>query len=71
MKMRHWDWKLIIPIVAIVIMGCVGITMSIRQSTAFSNDCIAAGGHVIDTHGRGFSKMCASEDGRIINIGLR
>jgi hypothetical protein len=54
-----------LAVTAIVIMGVCGITMSIRQSTAFVDDCEAAGGHIVDTH------ICVSPDGRIIDIPLR
>lgn len=55
----------------IVTLGGIGIGMSIRQSSLFHDDCSAAGGHVVDTHAKGNSRICVSEDGRIIEVGLR
>lgn len=66
-----FDLGLWAAIVVIIICGCLGMTMSVRQSTAFWNDCEDAGGHVVDTHGKGNSRICVSEDGRIIEIPLR
>lgn len=54
-------------IAALTFFGCF---MSARQSTAFWNDCQGAGGRVMDLHGSS-SRICVSDDGRIIEIPLR
>ena len=66
-----WDISLWAMMLTIALCGCCGLTMSARQSTAFWNDCEDAGGHVVDTHGKGNSRICVSSDGRIIEIPLR
>lgn len=49
--------------VALLLIIAFGITMSIRQSTQFTDDCHNAGGYVYQARN---SWLCLDDDGRVI-----
>lgn len=62
-RVRFWNKLMAVLIVVVVLIGALGITMSIRQSTAFTRDCHAKGGVV---HDIGRDWLCLDSDGRVI-----
>lgn len=61
-------WLPIGIIIGALACGAFGITMSIRQSSTFADDCEAAGGQIYDA---GRNWLCIDRDGRIIPMEKR